>query len=114
MAGQERAEHFLMEADDGFIGVRNFQKPESAGIRPLGLFRLEDFCQYEAIRNMADMMGRKQIQSEIAMNLRLNLRFQLFIPFCFLDDRLLREWRCPVERPGYVWQNKRSTSEKWR
>ena len=32
---------------------------------------------------MADMMGRKQIQSEIAMNLRLNLRFQLFIPFCF-------------------------------
>lgn len=29
------------------------------------------------------MMGRKHIQSEIAMNLTLNLRFQLLMPFCF-------------------------------
>ena len=60
MAGQERAEHFLMEADD-----------ESA----------EHFFEHEAIRNMTFMMERKHIQSEMAMNLTLNLRFQLFRPF---------------------------------
>ena len=62
MTGQERAEHFLMEADD-----------ESA----------EHFFEHEAIRNMTSMMGRKHINQKLTMNLTLNLRFQLLMRFRF-------------------------------